>query len=269
MIDFGVFYWFGAGELVHALDVVSETKISPFFSLDAFAFNVPYMIGDTFPIPYVPEHPMSDILAEIGSLLVSAENPKPGSNVQKLPSLDTPQKRMNYVQQCILYSLVKNIAEIQRGKTQIGYKIQVGAYSDVAPPVHAPNQVEFAPDKLIEMLERHTLIKGDSYSFTLKYSPLKLPMGSDVTIADLKMPMQSGNFKVIRFRNPHLYTLEFGVSANASFNGFPNGMIPQWAGSLPLEIQTMSFTILMNLEITRTAANVFEVDDIRAFSVLL
>ena len=119
------------------------------------------------------------------------------------------------------------------------------------------------------MLERHTLIKGDSYSFTLKYSPLKLPMGSDVTIADLKMPMQSGNFKVIRFRNPHLYTLEFGVSANASFNGFPNGMIPQWAGSLPLEIQTMSFTILMNLEITRTAANVFEVDDIRAFSVLL
>jgi hypothetical protein len=257
---FGAFYWGFAGLIVDALDRASETKISPFYLVDAFSFNVPYMTGDIFPIPFASDHPLHKIWMDVAALLGSAASPSPDGSITRIDALETTQEKASYLEKCIIYSIVKSLISIQRGKSTIGYKVQKGAFSDVLPPVPPPNEVEYPPEKLIEKMEAELPMKGETHSFTLKHAPLKMPSGSDFTVS------ATAPLRFVRIANPQLFTLEFSVQYIGTFNGIPTNAWPSGLEGIPLQIETFSFTIKMNLEIRRTPANVYEVEDLKRWS---
>jgi hypothetical protein len=264
MAMFAVFYWFLAGAIVDALDRASETKITPFNLVDAFSFDVPYMTGDIFPIPLALDHPLHKTWMDVANLLASAAVPSEDGKITRIDALKTAQEKASYLEQCIIYSIVKSLISIQRGKSTIGYKVQKGAFSDVLPPVPPPNEVEYPTQKLIEKMEAELPMKGEVHNFTLKHTALKMPAGSDFEISASGVAINP--LKFVRITNPQLFTLEFSVKSIGTSNGIPNDVWPPGLEGIPLQVETFSFTIKMNLEIKRTPANVYEVEDLRRWA---
>jgi hypothetical protein len=220
MLCFGGFFWFLAGVLVDALDRASETRITPFYLVDAFSLNVPYMTGDIFPIPLALDHPLHKTWMDVANLLASAASPSPEGNITRIDGLKTEQEKASYLEQCILYSIVKSLISIQRGKSTIGYKAKTGAFSDVLPPIPPPNEVEYPTQILIEKMESELPMKGEVHNFTLKHAALKMPAGSNFEIS------ASGSVRFVRITNPQVFTLEFSVKHIGNLNGIPDNAWP-------------------------------------------
>jgi len=251
-----------------------QPKLSPYTLTESFIIDIPYYGGeDGFPIPLVlmdekgtEEYPLSQAYSCIAGILVLYASPPPAGGIKQIPGLDTNDRRAEALGQALRYCLIAEIHQEERGSSKAGFSVKKGSIAEYNPAILPPDSIDYPPEKLLALLATLPFGGNESIKMLYKYRALRVPNGSNVELATMKMDANDWvTFSCFRIEKRDVFSFIIGVAPINAAVGVVPGSFPDRYKLQQGKYVTYSFAITRKIEIARTPFNASDVDDYKTW----
>lgn len=246
--------------------------LSPYTRTESFIIDIPYYgAEDGFPVTRLlgnDDYRLNEAYGCISGILVLyAAHVPPGTGIKQITELDTVDKRSEALTQALRYCLIEEIHQRERGSSKFGISAEKGSIAEYNPAITPPDSSDYPPERFLGLLSTLPFGSSPGIQMLYKYRPLRVPRGSTVELAVLKIdPNDWMQHRVLRIEKPNVFSFIVGAAPiNAAVGAVPESF-PDALKLQKAKYVTYSFAVTMKIEIARTPNNGAEVEDFKAWS---